>query len=206
MRWRIDHLAVAAGSLAEGTAAVEAALGVRLASGGSHASMATHNRLLGLGDLYLEVIAIDPAAVPPPHPRWFRLDQFTGAPRLTNWVVAVDDLEGALAVAPAGAGQAVDLARGDLRWRMGVPGDGCLPFDDAFPALIQWLGGGHPATRLPEAGVRLRRLTVVHPDADGLRAALGGRVADPRLVIEAGAVKAMRAEFETAHGPRHLEG
>ena len=206
MRWRIDHLAVSCATLDEGAAAVEAALGVRLTPGGSHALMATHNRLLAVGDVYLEVIAIDPAAVPPPHPRWFRLDQFTGAPRLTNWVVAVDDLEGALAVAPAGAGQAVDLARGDLRWRMGVPGDGCLPFDDAFPALIQWLGRVHPAGRLPDAGVRLRRLTLVHPQADGLRAALGGRVADPRLVIEQGVAKAMQADFETAHGPRHLEG
>ena len=127
MRWRIDHLAVAAASLDEGTAAVEAALGVKLSPGGQHALMGTHNRLLGLGDLYLEVIAVDPAAPPPGHPRWFRLDQFTGAPRLTNWVVAVDDLEGALAVAPAGAGQAVDLARGDLRWRIAVPPDGTLP-------------------------------------------------------------------------------
>jgi len=206
MRWRIDHLAVAAGSLDEGTAAVEAALGVRLAPGGQHALMATHNRLLGLGDLYLEVIAVDPGAPPPGHPRWFRLDRFTGAPRLTNWVAATDDLEGALTGAPAAAGRAVNLARGDLRWRMGVPDDGCLPFDDAYPALIQWLGGLHPAQRLPDAGVRLRRLVVVHPQAAALQAVLGGRIPDPRLVIEQGLAKAMRAEFETGHGPRHLDG
>ena len=205
MRWRIDHLAVAAASLEEGAEAVEAALGVRLSPGGSHPLMSTHNRLLGLGDLYLEVIAVDPAATPPAHPRWFRLDRFTGAPRLTNWVAAVDDLDTALAVAPGGAGRAVELARGDLRWRMGVPDDGCLPFDDACPALIQWMGDTHPAQRLPDAGVRLRRLVVAHPQAQALRAALGGRVADPRLVIEAGAVKAMRAEFETANGVRVLE-
>ncbi len=205
MRWRIDHLAVAAASLEEGAEAVEAALGVPLVAGGTHALMGTHNRLLGLGDLYLEVIAVDPAAPPPGHPRWFRLDRFTGAPRLTNWVAAVDDLDTALAVAPGGAGRAVDLARGDLRWRMGVPDDGCLPFDDAFPALIQWLGDAHPAQRLPDAGVRLRRLVVAHPQAGALRAALEP-VADPRLVIEAGAVKAMRAEFETENGVRVLEG
>ena len=206
MRWRIDHLAVACAALDEGTAAVEAALGVRLSPGGSHALMSTHNRLLGMGDLYLEVIAVDPEAVVPGHPRWFRLDAFSGAPRLTNWVAAVEDLDAALAVAPVGTGRAVDLARGDLRWRMGVPDDGCLPFDDAYPALIQWLGGGHPAGRLPDARVRLRRLLVAHPEAEALRAALGGRVADPRLVIEAGAAKAMRAEFETASGLRVLEG
>ena len=206
MRWRIDHLAVSAATLDEGAEVVEAALGVRLVPGGHHALMATHNRLLGVGDLYLEVIAVDPAPPPPPHPRWFRLDRFTGAPRLTNWIAACDDLAAGLAVAPDGAGRAVDLARGDLRWRMGVPGDGCLPFDDAYPALIQWLGGLHPAQRLPDAGVRLRRLEVVHPQAAALRAALGDRFADPRLVIEAGAAKAMRAEFQTRQGVRWLEG
>ena len=206
MRWRIDHLAVACASLDEGTAAVEAALGVQLAPGGQHALMSTHNRLLGLGDLYLEVIAVDPLAPPPGHPRWFRLDGFTGAPRLTNWVAAVEALDPALALAPAGAGRAVELARGDLRWRMAVPESGCLPFDDAFPALIQWLGDAHPVARLPDAGVRLRRLLVAHPQAEALRAAVVGHLADPRLVIEAGAAKAMRAEFETASGWRHLEG
>ncbi len=206
MRWRIDHLAVSAGNLEDGTAAVEEALGVRLDPGGQHALMGTHNRLLGVGDVYLEVIAVDPGAVPPAHPRWFRLDAFTGAPRLSNWIAACDDLDAGLAAAPAGAGRAVDLARGDLRWRMGVPGDGCLPFDDAYPALIQWLGGLHPARRLADRGVRLRRLTLVHPQAAALQGALGGLVQDPRLAFEAGPVKAMRATFDTGHGPRHLEG
>jgi hypothetical protein len=206
MPWRIDHLAVSAALLDEGTAAVEAALGVRLSPGGQHALMSTHNRLLGGGDLYLEVIAIDPGAPAPPHPRWFRLDRFAGPPRLTNWIAAVDDLDAALAGAPPGAGRATDLARGDLRWRMGVPGDGCLPFDDAHPALIQWLGGMHPAARLPDVGVRLRRLVVAHPQAARLQEALAGRLEDARLVIEAGAVKAMRAEFDTPGGARVLEG
>ncbi|MGB8622709.1 MAG: VOC family protein, partial [Paracoccaceae bacterium] len=38
---RLDHLAVAAETLEAGVAAVEAALGVRLAEGGSHAAMGT---------------------------------------------------------------------------------------------------------------------------------------------------------------------
>lgn len=205
MRWRIDHLAVGAASLDEGTAFVEAALGVRLSPGGSHALMGTHNRLLGLGDLYLEVIAIDPAAPPPGRPRWFRLDRFAGPPGLTNWIASVDDLDAALSAAPAGAGRATDMARGDLRWRMGVPDDGNLPFDDAFPALIHWLGAAHPAGRLPDLGVRLRRLVLMHPQAAALRAALGP-VQDARLVVEAATVKGMRAEFETPQGQRSLEG
>jgi Glyoxalase-like domain len=206
MIWRLDHLAVAATDLQAGAAAVEEVLGVRLVPGGQHPLMATHNRLLGLGDLYLEVIAPDPVAPAPPHPRWFRLDGFSGPPRLTNWIVATDDLDRALAAAPAGAGRAVALERGDLRWRMGVPDDGCLPHDDAFPALIQWIGAAHPAQRLPDSGLRLRHLVVAHPQAEALRAHLSPYLRDSRLTFEPGARKALHAELDTPHGRRVLQG
>ena len=200
---RLDHLAVSAGNLAEGTAAVEAALGLPLGPIGQHPHMATHNRLLGLGDVYLEVIAIDPGAPAPVWPRWFDLDHFTGVPRLTNWIAACDDLEAALAAAPKGTGVPVDLARGVYRWRMAVPGDGRLPFGGAHPALIQWLGP-HPAAVLPDHGARLRRLTIAHPQADALIAALG-RFGDARVQITMGPEFAMQAEIDTPHGLRLLE-
>ncbi len=198
-----DHLAVAAASLDDGAAAAEAALGVPLASGGRHPFMATHNRLLGLGPgEYLEVIATDPEAAPPQHPRWFRLDGFSGPARLTNWVMRVEDLDLALAAAPGGAGVAVALSRGDYRWRMGVPADGCLPFDDAFPALIQWQGDLHPAAALPDRGCRLVRLEIAHPEAAVLAATLV--LDDPRIVFVPGS-KALRATIATPHGMRILE-
>ena len=198
---RFDHLAVSCSALDQGAAVVEEALGLPLVAGGQHPHMGTHNRLLRLGDEYLEVIAIDPAAPAPGWPRWFALDGFAGAARLTNWVVACDDLDAGLAQAPDGAGVPVDLARGDLRWRMGVPDDGQLPFGGAFPALIQWQGP-HPTPRLPDSGARLARLVVAHPDAAALRAALSG-LTDPRVEIEAGPL-ALRAEIDTPHGRRVL--
>ncbi len=201
---RLDHLAVAAASLAEGVAAVEAALGMTLAGGGQHLAMGTHNRLLALGDVYLEVIAVDPSLVRPDRPRWFDLDQVQGPPRLTNWVVACEDVAGALADAPDGAGVPMDFERGDLRWRMAVPKDGQLPFDGAYPALIEWAGNAHPTQVLPDSGARLRRLEIAHPDADGLRKALV-RLVDPRVVITQGSAKSMRAEVMTPHGIRVLE-
>ncbi len=199
-----DHIAVSAETLAEGVAWVEDRLGVPLAGGGQHPHMATHNRLLGLGDLYLEVIAADPDAPRPAWPRWFDLDRFSGPPRLTNWVARCDDLDAEVALSPPGIGVPVALARGDFRWRMAVPGDGILPFDGAFPALIQWKGSAHPAPRLPDAGVRLIRLTLIHPQADALRDGLAGRLDDPRVVVEQGPEKAMQAEFATPHGTRRL--
>lgn len=200
--FELDHLAVSAASLAEGAAHVEAALGLALGPGGEHATMSTHNRLLGLGPTeYLEVIAVDPAAPPPAHRRWFRLDEFAGPPRLTNWICRVGDLDAALAAAPAGAGRAVALARGDFRWRMGVPEDGRLPFDDGFPALIEWQGGLRPPDRLADPGCRLVRLEIAHPEAAALRAALP--LADDRVAIVPGA-PALRATFATPHGLRRL--
>lgn len=200
----LDHLAVSATTLEEGVALVEAALGVPLAGGGKHPLMATHNRLLGLGDLYLEVIAPDPDAPRPDRPRWFDLDNFSGFPRLTNWICRTGDLDQAIAASPPGTGFPVALQRGDYHWRMAVPDDGRLPFDNAYPALIEWQGPHHPAAALPRSGVRLTRLEIAHPEATALRKALTGRFADPRVVFTLGPQQIMRARFTTPHGTRYI--
>ena len=204
MMLELDHLAVAAATLEEGRAHVEEALGVVLQPGGQHARFGTHNLLLGLEDgIYLEVIAVDPAAPAPEVPRWFNLDSFAGTPRLSTWICRCDDLEAALARAPDGAGAPVDLARGDLRWRMAVARDGRMPFDGAFPSLNQWQGL-HPSARLIPSGCRLRRLMIMHPDAADLRRALAGLIDDARMTIEPGTVMSLLAEIETPHGLRRL--
>lgn len=200
-----DHIAISANDLEAGVDAVESALGVALAGGGEHPHMATHNRLLGLGDLYLEVIAPNPTAPRPAWPRWFDLDNFNGPPRPTNWVARSESLTADLAAWPKGTGTPVDLQRGDYRWTMAVPADGKLPFDGSFPALIQWHGALHPAQALPESGVRLTRLEIAHPQADALQTALAPLFQDPRIHIIHGPAKAMRATFTTPHGPRTLE-
>ena len=202
---RFDHLAVSAATLAEGVDHVESVLGVPLGGGGKHSHMATHNRLLGLGDLYLEVIANDPDVARPEWPRWFDLDNFSGGPRLTNWVAGCDDLAGECAISPPGIGLPVALARGAYRWQMAVPQDGRLPFDGAFPALIRWEGPAHPARALPDSGLRLTLFEIAHPEADVLRALLAPRLDDPRMVLVPGATKALRATFDTPGGPRVLE-
>lgn len=195
---RLDHLAISATRLEDGVALVEQLLGVPMAGGGRHRAMSTHNRLISLGDLYLEVIAVDPEVPPPGRPRWFDLDRFTGPPRLTNWIVATDDIEAALAAGPAEWGSPMQLARGDYRWRMAVPDDGRLPFDGACPALIQWHGTLHPAPALPDYGLRLAHLTVRHPDAAALQAALG--LDDPRTSFAPGA-PGLHAIIDTPTGP-----
>lgn len=204
MSLRLDHLAVSAGSRDAARAYVEDALGVSMQTGGIHDRFGTHNHLLGLQDgLYLEAISINPDAPEPDRPRWFDLDNFTGPPRLTNWICAVPDMAAAIQRWPD-AGDAIDLQRGDLRWQMAVPQSGALPFRGTFPALIQWAGQLHPAQMLDTADVRLTMLTVQNPQADALRALLGS-VAGGNVRFETAASTALLAEFETPHGRRCLE-
>lgn len=194
---RLDHLAVAARDLAEGVAVVEEALGLALDPGGQHAHFGTHNRLLGLGDIYLEVIAPE-AGEGPGRPRWFGLDRFDGPPRLVTWLCAVDDLDAALADHPTGA-EALALSRGDLAWRFGARSDGALPMEGLHPTFLEWgPGTRHPAERLPDRGCRLARLVLRHPQAGVIPSP-----DDPRVTLEAGAA-ALEAWIETPHGLRRL--
>ncbi len=200
---KLDHLAVACTSLAEGTAWVEQQLGVRLQPGGQHARYGTHNMLLGLADgLYLEVIAKDPEATPQAGHAWFGLDEFAGPPRMANWICRTDDLTAALAKAPASAGTPRALTRGDLEWQITVPDDGSLPYQGAYPTLIAWAEGTHhPADRLPASGCRLLRFEVSNPDADALVQMMA--LADPRVQMTTGPF-GLRATFETPGGIRTL--
>lgn len=199
-----DHIAVAGQTLAAATAHAQTALGVPLQQGGEHAIFHTHNTLLGLEEgLYLEAIAVNPDAPAPDRPRWFDLDRFSGAPRLTNWICRCEDLDATLAQLPEGFGAPVDLQRGDLRWRMAVPQSGVLPFDNCAPALIQWVGDAHPAPRLTQQECRLIGLEVRHPGATELGALLAPILMDRRITFHAGAA-GLTAQFTTPGGPATL--
>jgi hypothetical protein len=159
----LDHLVVAARDLEEGSRWIHERLGARPVPGGQHALMGTHNALLSLGPrLFLEVIAIDPAAPPPARPRWFSLDTpamrrlLEAGPALIHRVDRVADIEAALAGYPQSV-EVLDLSRGQYRWRIGVPRDGHLPCNGRCATLIQWRGP-HPAEALPASGCSLAAL------------------------------------------------
>jgi hypothetical protein len=197
--WRIDHLVVAATSLAEGAQWVTDTLGATPQPGGRHAAMGTHNRLLSLGpSVYLEIIAIDPDAPPPGRSRWFGLDEFTGSPRLAAWVARSDDLDAALAIAPAGTGTPLSLARGPYRWRMAVPESGRLPCDGVAPALIEWEDDAHPCDGLLCSNLQLLRLDVRHPEP------LGARMPAVERVRYVRGVPALNAVIGTPQGTVEL--
>jgi hypothetical protein len=195
MTARLDHFAIAATDLASGTAWLEARLGVQLAPGGVHPRMGTHNRVLRLGDgVYLELIAIDPAAPPPGRPRWFGLDEpvlaarLAERPRLVAWVAATDDLEAAVAASPFPHGPAHEMTRGDLVWRITIPDDGAAVEGGAVPTLIEWPADVHPTKRMLDAGCSLERLTIRHAEPGRIREGLAAfGLDDPALHVAKGA-------------------
>jgi hypothetical protein len=170
MRCEIDHLVVACADLAQGSAWAQDALGVAPVPGGRHATMGTHNRLLRLGArTYLELIARDPEAPAPAHPRWFDLDnpevqaRAAQSPFLLTWVAATSDIYGAVTRVPA-LGEVVPFTRDAYAWKFALPDDGRLNFGGVLPALIEW-NGDHPAAALPDGGCELLGLDLAHPAA-----------------------------------------
>jgi hypothetical protein len=177
-----DHIVVAARSLAEGAAWCEATLGATPIEGGRHANLATHNRLLGLGDgahgrMYLEIIALDPDAPPPNRARWFDLDspalqsEIAVAPRLVHWVARCNDIDRAIAAlrgAGHDPGEAIAAERmtphGLLRWRITLSDDGRRPAAGAVPLLVEW-GAAHPCDRLLASPVSVARIALGGVDA-----------------------------------------
>ena len=175
----LDHLVVAAATLADGIDWVAAVTGAAPVPGGKHATMGTHNALLRLSaTTYLEVIAIDPAGAKPARRRWFDLDdvalqaELAEQPRLIHWVARTDDIEAAVAACPLPLGTIHALQRGDYRWRITIPDDGARPGRGLVPTLIQWDVPTHPAATLPKSNVALAQLAGTHSDPAPLRAAL----------------------------------
>ena len=167
----VDHLVVAASSLAQGSHWCEAVLGAVPGPGGTHPLMGTHNRLLNIASAafpqsYLEIIAIDPAATPPTRARWFGLDEIDlgGGPRLLHVVARSSALESqctALRAAGLDPGLPIaasrDTPQGRLSWRITVRDDGRLLVGGALPTLIEW-GASHPTAAMPTSGIVLHAL------------------------------------------------
>jgi len=171
----IDHLVITAPSLADGREYLRLALGVAPQIGGEHQRMGTHNCLVKLGEtVYLEVIAADPAAPKPGHPRWFELDalEANSPPRLATWVARVNDIEAALVASRVPLGRIEPMSRGQLNWLITIPEDGSLPLQGIAPTLIQWVNNPHPASRLNDVGCSLVRLEGFHPEAERIAAML----------------------------------
>ena len=224
MKLAVDHLVIAAPDLDSGVQYVANALGITPQDGGAHPRMGTHNRVLGLfGGMYLEVIAIDPAAAAPERPRWFGLDsdlmqqRLRDGPFLAHWAARVErpaDLTRWQTQYPDRIAPAIPMTRGALHWRLTVPDDGSLPAwqgeaasagDGLFPTLIQWDVANHPGISLPRQDLALRRLQGQHPHAELLRQGLAWIGAAHLIdITQTDGPPQLTAEIETPTGIKTL--
>jgi hypothetical protein len=173
----LDHLVIAARTLAEGLTWCEATLGVRPVAGGQHTFMGTHNRIFSVASAkfalaYLELIAIDTSLPAPKRPRWFELDSeamqsaLAEGPRLVHWVARCDDIVGTRQQMLAGGVDTGELEHvqrqtphGALRWQISLRGDGKRALSGAAPALIEWVDA-HPSDTLGSSEVALEAVSV----------------------------------------------
>jgi len=226
MHAQLDHLVIAAASLAEGVAWCEATLGVTPGPGGTHPLMGTHNRLLNIAsaafpEAYLEIIAIEPGKRPsrPGTRRWFDLDDaalqaglLQRGPRLVHFVARVADAHAALRAlahdehAHIDRGHLLEASRdtpaGRLEWQITVRDDGQRLFYGALPTLIQW-GPVHPTDAMPASGLAMRSLHATHPRAPALDAALSA-IGMSGMAVQSGAPNLV-AVLDTPRGPVTLQ-
>jgi len=203
----LDHLVVAATTLADGIDYVASVTGATPQPGGRHLAMGTHNALLRIGArAYLEIIAVDPQGAKPPRPRWFDLDsialqaELMERPRLIHWVARTTDIDRASAKCPVPLGPVHPMARGDYRWRITIPDNGTLPARGIVPTLIQWDVPVHPADTLPASNVTLAQLGATCSDPAPVRAALAALGLDGTLAVTFDRETRLAAMLRTPRG------
>ena len=201
---RLDHLIVTAASLEEGVAHVRRALGVEMQKGGEHVRMGTHNFLLKLGEnLYLEVIAANPAVPHPGRPRWFELDSVK-APRLATWVARCDDIHAAASASTVPLGKVEAMSRGNFEWLITVPEDGRLRLGGLAPTLLQWRSKTHPGETLKDLGCSLVRFEGSHPQPEQVRDFLSSVGFEGEFPVAKGGAPSLVAHIRTPAATKRL--
>lgn len=207
---QLDHIVIAADSLQQGVDYLRETLGVEVPSGGFHQTMGTHNHLMQLAnDAYLEIIAIDPQARAPGHPRWFGLDEaimrtsLKQQPRLLTWVINTADVKRLAASAGFDIGVPTALSRNNLKWEIALTDDGRLLGGGMLPYCIQWHSSPHPSRGMADLGCILHALTIYHNRPHWLADRLEAIDASHLVQIEAltdDATPYLSAAIETPNG------
>jgi hypothetical protein len=209
---KLDHLTVIAPSLAEGIEHVRSCLDLDVPFGQRHAYMGTYNHLLRLGDtVYLEIVALDPAADAPKRRRWFGLDDLAKVRsdweegrRLRGWVARTDMIDAVLAIHGNIFGEKVPLPTVNPSFDFALPIDGSLPLDGAAPSVIDRRGKPRAMETSADLGARLKSFTLEHPNLAGLAALYSALSVDRPPEIVEGPRLRYRARIETPAGLREL--
>ena len=90
---RLDHVIYGTADLDVAQRRIEAELGLEVLPGGHHVGQGSHNRIVPLGDGYLELMAIDDPGEAATNPFGQVLLEVLAVERLVGWAVLVDDIE-----------------------------------------------------------------------------------------------------------------
>lgn len=197
----LDHLVIAARTLEDRAVYVAKQLGAEPSGGGKHVARGTHNKLWRLGEIYLEVIAIDPEAEAPTSPRWFGLgsENLNERPRLLSWVARTTELAVVLSNELHPVRNVQSFSRGLYRWLFTLPTDGALIEGGLIPPLIEWQTA-HPLEAMPDTGCTLKVFEGWHPEPESVRTVLAPLGLEQALTIRAGENPRLRAVIQTAAG------
>jgi hypothetical protein len=197
----IDHVVLAVDDPDAAAERLEAELGLLAPGGGRHEALGTFNRLIWLGDSYLELVGVfdrDLAAA-----NWFgrmALESLDRGGGLVTWAIAVDDLDGVLRWAP-GDGRLAGPTDGErrrpdgrvVRWRMAYPPD----VGPVLPFVIQHDTG--EAEWTPDE--RATRAAEEHPIGGRVRL-VGLEVAVGSPPVAAGRIRSLLATSVEPDGRR----
>jgi hypothetical protein len=173
----LDHVLLAVADLAAAAEGIEARHGLASIEGGRHPGWGTANRIVPLGEAYLELVAVvdEAEAAQSAFGRWVAAAP-RSLPRLLGWSVRtteLDDVAGRLDLTVA-AGSRTDRSGQHVRWRLaGIEQAAAEP---SLPFFIEWghgtpLPGRSPVTH-PAGTVQIATLRL-DGDADRLAAWLG---------------------------------
>ena len=147
----IDHVAIAVADPDEAATELERQLGLEATGGGRHDALGTFNRLVWLGDSYLELIGVFDRVLA--ERSWIgapTLGALGGGGGLVTWAIATDELETDLARLRDSGSELGDPIAGErrrsdgtiVRWRLSMP-RGLGPTDPPFllehdPGSAEW--------------------------------------------------------------------
>ena len=143
--FKIDHLVVGCRNLQEGTEYIQNLFNVGLSEVGYHKSIGTHNRVLKIGKIYLEIIAIDPLSKVNKKNIFFGLSSdfvqkyILKKPRLVSFVIASKFTNNSDFYC-----KNKYMERGNYKWNFIRPNKKkfdtkIFPYVDIFPSKINWL-------------------------------------------------------------------
>ena len=144
MSYKIDHLVFGCNNLIEGTSYIEDLFKIKLSNIGYHKTFGTHNRVLKIGNIYLEVIALDPKSKVNKSNSFFDLnnhyvkENILKDPRLISFVISSDTcMKSPFYLQP------YYVERGLYKWNFYRPNSKKIDkkifsYPDAFPSVINW--------------------------------------------------------------------